>query len=236
MWIPEEGYPTAGPAVRSNKRRGSGRGHPVSCPLSLGRAAGGFVSPDGGSEPIPARGSPSTPPLWDPERPRCLRAGLRAGSAGGRGPIPACSAAPVPVLPRRNSTGYRKSLPAEVPPSATSGPGAERGQFGRGGTGILRGPTGSGLTRASRGAGGGPGQGQRSWGGGVPAVSPAPFRTRASTPRPGAGTGSSELRCRPVPAAPCRSSSAMANHLRFVGRTVMVQNGNVDAAYGVLNR
>ncbi|NWW19583.1 RT21 protein, partial [Falcunculus frontatus] len=28
----------------------------------------------------------------------------------------------------------------------------------------------------------------------------------------------------------------MANHLRFVGRTVMVQNGNVEAAYGVLNR
>ncbi|XP_039943996.1 small ribosomal subunit protein bS21m isoform X1 [Hirundo rustica] len=27
----------------------------------------------------------------------------------------------------------------------------------------------------------------------------------------------------------------MANHLRFVGRTVMVQNGNVEAAYGVLN-
>ncbi|XP_037227101.1 28S ribosomal protein S21, mitochondrial [Falco biarmicus] len=28
----------------------------------------------------------------------------------------------------------------------------------------------------------------------------------------------------------------MANHLRFVGRTVMVQNGNVDAAYSSLNR
>ncbi|KAM9368536.1 small ribosomal subunit protein bS21m [Phaethornis superciliosus] len=28
----------------------------------------------------------------------------------------------------------------------------------------------------------------------------------------------------------------MANHLRFVGRTVMVQNENVEAAYGVLNR
>ncbi|KAM6309262.1 RT21 protein, partial [Podargus strigoides] len=28
----------------------------------------------------------------------------------------------------------------------------------------------------------------------------------------------------------------MANHLRFVGRTVMVQNGNVEAAYNVLNR
>ncbi|XP_065713999.1 small ribosomal subunit protein bS21m [Patagioenas fasciata] len=28
----------------------------------------------------------------------------------------------------------------------------------------------------------------------------------------------------------------MANHLRFVGRTVMVQNGDVEAAYGVLNR
>ncbi|NXY10961.1 RT21 protein, partial [Pteruthius melanotis] len=28
----------------------------------------------------------------------------------------------------------------------------------------------------------------------------------------------------------------MANHLRFVGRTVMVQNGNVEAAYGVLSR
>ncbi|KAM7080309.1 small ribosomal subunit protein bS21m [Ciconia boyciana] len=28
----------------------------------------------------------------------------------------------------------------------------------------------------------------------------------------------------------------MANHLRFVGRTVMVQNGNVEAAYGALNR
>ncbi|NWS64643.1 RT21 protein, partial [Chunga burmeisteri] len=28
----------------------------------------------------------------------------------------------------------------------------------------------------------------------------------------------------------------MANHLRFVGRTVMVQNGNVDAAYSALNR
>ncbi|NWU73209.1 RT21 protein, partial [Pterocles burchelli] len=28
----------------------------------------------------------------------------------------------------------------------------------------------------------------------------------------------------------------MANHLRFVGRTIMVQNGNVEAAYSVLNR
>ncbi|XP_055076036.1 small ribosomal subunit protein bS21m [Misgurnus anguillicaudatus] len=28
----------------------------------------------------------------------------------------------------------------------------------------------------------------------------------------------------------------MASHLRFVARTVMVQNGNVDAAYGALNR
>ncbi|NXB36983.1 RT21 protein, partial [Eulacestoma nigropectus] len=28
----------------------------------------------------------------------------------------------------------------------------------------------------------------------------------------------------------------MANHLRFVGRTVMVQNGNVEAAFGVLSR
>ncbi|KAG7457858.1 hypothetical protein MATL_G00231710 [Megalops atlanticus] len=28
----------------------------------------------------------------------------------------------------------------------------------------------------------------------------------------------------------------MANHLRFVARTVMVQNGNVDAAYKALNR
>ncbi|KAM8986119.1 small ribosomal subunit protein bS21m isoform 1-T2 [Ara ararauna] len=28
----------------------------------------------------------------------------------------------------------------------------------------------------------------------------------------------------------------MANHARFWGRTVMVQNGNVEAAYGVLNR
>ncbi|NWU89306.1 RT21 protein, partial [Upupa epops] len=28
----------------------------------------------------------------------------------------------------------------------------------------------------------------------------------------------------------------MANHARFVARTVMVQNGNVDAAYGTLNR
>ncbi|XP_056336041.1 28S ribosomal protein S21, mitochondrial [Danio aesculapii] len=28
----------------------------------------------------------------------------------------------------------------------------------------------------------------------------------------------------------------MANHLRFVARTVMVQNGNVDAAYGALSR
>lgn len=28
----------------------------------------------------------------------------------------------------------------------------------------------------------------------------------------------------------------MANHLRFVGRTVMVRNGNVDAAYGALSR
>ncbi|NWU88025.1 RT21 protein, partial [Onychorhynchus coronatus] len=28
----------------------------------------------------------------------------------------------------------------------------------------------------------------------------------------------------------------MANHARFVARTVMVQNGNVEAAYGVLNR
>lgn len=50
------------------------------------------------------------------------------------------------------------------------------------------------------------------------------------------GTGSSEPRGRPVPAGPSRSSTAMANHLRFVGRTVMVQNGNVEAAYGVLNR
>ncbi|XP_032060293.1 28S ribosomal protein S21, mitochondrial [Aythya fuligula] len=28
----------------------------------------------------------------------------------------------------------------------------------------------------------------------------------------------------------------MANHLRFIGRTVMVRNGNVDAAYGALSR
>ncbi|NXF91252.1 RT21 protein, partial [Eubucco bourcierii] len=28
----------------------------------------------------------------------------------------------------------------------------------------------------------------------------------------------------------------MAKHLRFLGRTVMVQNGNVDAAYSALNR
>ncbi|XP_040267905.1 28S ribosomal protein S21, mitochondrial isoform X2 [Bufo bufo] len=28
----------------------------------------------------------------------------------------------------------------------------------------------------------------------------------------------------------------MANHLKFVARTVMVQNGNVDAAYKTLNR
>ncbi|XP_064204684.1 28S ribosomal protein S21, mitochondrial [Anguilla rostrata] len=28
----------------------------------------------------------------------------------------------------------------------------------------------------------------------------------------------------------------MASHLRFVARTVMVQNGNVDAAYKTLNR
>ncbi|KAK1805361.1 hypothetical protein P4O66_019684 [Electrophorus voltai] len=28
----------------------------------------------------------------------------------------------------------------------------------------------------------------------------------------------------------------MANHLRFVARTVMVKDGNVDAAYKVLNR
>ncbi|XP_061231137.1 small ribosomal subunit protein bS21m isoform X1 [Neopsephotus bourkii] len=28
----------------------------------------------------------------------------------------------------------------------------------------------------------------------------------------------------------------MANHLRFWGRTVMVQNGNVEAAYSALNR
>ncbi|XP_051520011.1 28S ribosomal protein S21, mitochondrial [Myxocyprinus asiaticus] len=28
----------------------------------------------------------------------------------------------------------------------------------------------------------------------------------------------------------------MANHLRFVARTVMVQNGNVEAAYGALSR
>ncbi|NXH18097.1 RT21 protein, partial [Bucco capensis] len=28
----------------------------------------------------------------------------------------------------------------------------------------------------------------------------------------------------------------MANHARFVARTVMVQNGNVEAAYGALNR
>ncbi|NWT07145.1 RT21 protein, partial [Mionectes macconnelli] len=28
----------------------------------------------------------------------------------------------------------------------------------------------------------------------------------------------------------------MANHARFVARTVMVQNGNVEAAYGALSR
>ncbi|NXD28922.1 RT21 protein, partial [Spelaeornis formosus] len=28
----------------------------------------------------------------------------------------------------------------------------------------------------------------------------------------------------------------MANHARFVGRTVMVQSGNVEAAYGALSR
>ncbi|XP_069074317.1 small ribosomal subunit protein bS21m [Pleurodeles waltl] len=28
----------------------------------------------------------------------------------------------------------------------------------------------------------------------------------------------------------------MANHLKFIARTVMVQNGNVDAAYRTLNR
>ncbi|XP_041094837.1 28S ribosomal protein S21, mitochondrial [Polyodon spathula] len=28
----------------------------------------------------------------------------------------------------------------------------------------------------------------------------------------------------------------MANHMKFVARTVMVQNGNVDTAYKILNR
>ncbi|XP_075043833.1 small ribosomal subunit protein bS21m [Mixophyes fleayi] len=28
----------------------------------------------------------------------------------------------------------------------------------------------------------------------------------------------------------------MSNHLRFIARTVLVQNGNVDAAYKALNR
>ncbi|XP_030044163.1 small ribosomal subunit protein bS21m [Microcaecilia unicolor] len=28
----------------------------------------------------------------------------------------------------------------------------------------------------------------------------------------------------------------MANHLKFIARTVMVQNGNVDSAYRALNR
>ncbi|KAM4755747.1 small ribosomal subunit protein bS21m isoform 2-T2 [Cyanocitta cristata] len=37
-------------------------------------------------------------------------------------------------------------------------------------------------------------------------------------------------------AAAAAPGAAMANHLRFVGRTVMVQSGNVEAAYGVLNR
>ncbi|XP_065516129.1 small ribosomal subunit protein bS21m [Lathamus discolor] len=71
--------------------------------------------------------------------------------------------------------------------------------------------------RRSRGGGGG-GRGGRSRGEGRKVT----WRGRIFRSSPG----------------PHRSSpgAAMANHLRFWGRTVMVQNGNVEAAYGVLNR
>ncbi|KAL7826356.1 hypothetical protein AOLI_G00315650 [Acnodon oligacanthus] len=41
-------------------------------------------------------------------------------------------------------------------------------------------------------------------------------------------------RFRPEPES--RRTAGMANHLRFVARTVMVQDGNVEAAYKALNR
>uniref|UniRef100_A0A8B9QN71 Circadian-associated transcriptional repressor n=1 Tax=Apteryx owenii TaxID=8824 RepID=A0A8B9QN71_APTOW len=47
-----------------------------------------------------------------------------------------------------------------------------------------------------------------------------------------AGRGRPEC---PLP-PPQKPACDMANHLRFIGRTVMVQNGNVEAAYGALNR
>lgn len=67
---------------------------------------------------------------------------------------------------------------------------------------------------------------------------PVPGRTEVSggvvvSRGPGGSWGTGSSRGGSVP---LRSPSAMANHLRFIGRTVMVQNGNVDAAYGALSR
>lgn len=163
------GCPTAGPDG-SNKRRGSGRGHPVSCPLSLGRAGGAFPSlslSESGPRGAQSRPQPPLPPVPAPGR-----------AAGGRGPGPhrprvfppgAAAPSPAPALPRR------KSRVPEVPPDGSSaisyfrsGRGAAAAAPGSGGdgtrtgTGILRpGPCRERPHQGRAGAGGGAGQGQR---------------------------------------------------------------------------
>lgn len=221
------GCPTAGPDG-SNKRRGSGRGHPVSCPLSLGRAGGAFPSlslSESGPRGAQSRPQPPLPPVPAPGR-----------AAGGRGPGPHRPRVFPPVPPPRarprlcpaGSPGYRKSLPTEVPPSATSGPGAERPRLHRGqvgtGTGpgpgpgsFGRGPAGSGLTRAGRGRGEARGRGSappRPFGGrGIPAVFPwgSVGRTGPSV-SPGAGREGPGPP-RPGGASPCPGAGGRRDRL-----------------------
>lgn len=152
----------------------------------------------------PPLGTPSARGVFGPGRGR-ERPGTRKGPAG-------------PGSASRKSRRYRKSLPTEVPPSATSGTGAERPRLHRG--------------QSGRGAGLGPGP-YREWsdrgggrpfvGRGVPAVissgslrllrvsgsgagSTGPSLCPAfSAVSRGGGTGSAKPRGRPVPAAPSRS-------------------------------
>lgn len=146
------------------------------------------------------RAAPSSSPLWDPERPRCLQSRPRAGSAGGRGPEPARNphrprASPPVPLPRPGPGsapaevhGYRKSLPKEVPPQ----PLPVRARSGRGFTGVSWGENRTGILRPEQGqsgAGGDPGQGQPPpgpfVGRGVPAV--FPWGSAGRTVSPGEG-------------------------------------------------
>lgn len=213
------------------------------------------VRAPGGLEPSPALGATSSSLLWDPECPRCLQSRLRAGRAGGRAPgphtphrTPGVSPPVPPPEPRLCPAGSPR--PPEVPPNGssaatTSGPCEKWLRHHRVSWGKDRERDRPG--RGQLGAGGGPEQGQPFLRRGRPCPVPLGLCGKGrslSVPgvpclvpgRGAGGTSSSEPRGRPVPATPSRSSAVMANHLRFVGRTVMVQNGNVEAAYGVLNR